>query len=142
MQRAHYIHEFLSPMFLEGKETGADGVVHDCFVVRLEVRRHIFEFLVDIGEVLGDEGGDGLVAIAHVLEEYFEVCVVSAEERFDTRFHIAIVVFLDKPLRLAVQQFVGDFEHACFDIEQGEGTAHALQEIVPLQLRRVLQNEA
>ena len=55
MEGTEDIHEFLSPMFLEGKETGADGVVHDCFVVRLEVRRHIFEFLVDIGEVLGDE---------------------------------------------------------------------------------------
>ena len=104
-------------MFTESKEAGAHSIVHNGFVARLEVRRHVFEFLIDICKVLGDKGGDRLIVVAHIVEEYLKVCIIRAEQVLHSLSDIVVVIFLHKALRLAVKHLFRHRKHARLHIK-------------------------
>ena len=112
----HGIEQFLPPMLTERHETRQDGIVHHFFLPRLECGCHVFQFLVDVRQVLGYIGGDGLVAVLYVVEENLEIGIVGAEKVLDPRLDIVVVLLLYEMLRLTIEQGFGLVEEARFEI--------------------------
>lgn len=141
MEGTHSVEQFLPPMLTERHEARQDGIVHHFFLSRLERGCHIFQFLVDVRQVLGYIGRDGFVAVLYVVEKNFEIGIIGVEKVLDPRLDIVVVLLLHEMLRLAVQQGFGSVEEARFEIEQRQQAEDFPNKLVPVGLGSMLQKE-